>query len=116
MANVVTAHVGNQEIVVNNEEARDPMADAGESRLTTEWRRNVGDEMLPKASSRLMTRITVLGVCGWSLVEAALEIALSDTNSSLLAIVVAKLIAMGGGLAAFADVRAARVIFAFFAA
>lgn len=98
---------------MNNEEARDPTADTGKARLTTEWRRNVDDRMLPKALSRLMTKITVLGVCGWSLVEAALEIGLSDTPSSLLAIVVAKLIAIGGGLAAFADVRAARVIFAF---
>lgn len=63
-------------------------------------------------SGRTMT-VLILAICGWSLIEAPFERGASNDDTWLLALVVAKLIIIVAGVAAIADVRFARGIFAF---
>jgi hypothetical protein len=55
----------------------------------------------------------IFAICGWSLIEAPFERGASYGDTWLLALVVAKLIIIVAGVAAIADLRFARGIFAF---
>ncbi|MGF6935939.1 hypothetical protein OKW41_005101 [Paraburkholderia sp. UCT70] len=55
----------------------------------------------------------IFAICGWSIIEAPFECSASSDDTWLLALVVAKLIIIAAGVAAIADVRFARGIFAF---
>nr|WP_246529942.1 hypothetical protein [Paraburkholderia podalyriae] len=61
---------------------------------------------------RTVTALT-FAICGWSLIEAPFECGASSGDTWLLELVVAKLIIIAVGVAAIADVRFARGIFAF---
>jgi hypothetical protein len=56
--------------------------------------------------------MSILGVCGWSVIEIPLEIGAWNLNTSLLALGVSKFIVILTGTAAIARVRVARAIFA----
>ncbi|WP_243658651.1 group II intron maturase-specific domain-containing protein [Paraburkholderia sp. BL9I2N2] len=55
----------------------------------------------------------IFAICGWSFIEAPFECGASSGDTWLLALVVAKLIIIAVGVAAIANVRFARGIFAF---
>lgn len=65
------------------------------------------------ALSDRVFKTLVLVVCGWSLIEAPLELGGADVHAGLLALLVSKLVVVGTGLAAVAKARFARGIFAF---
>jgi hypothetical protein len=65
------------------------------------------------ARSERMFKTLALIVCGWSLIEAPLELGVSDAHAGLLAVLLSKLAVVGTGLAAVAKVRFARETFAF---
>ncbi|WNC92267.1 hypothetical protein RI103_28770 [Paraburkholderia sp. FT54] len=60
-----------------------------------------------------ITKITIIVVCGWSLVETPLEIGAFDSHTWVLALAVSKFIVILTGITAIARVRVARAIFAF---
>ena len=59
-----------------------------------------------------VTKMTIFGVCGWSLIETPLEIGALNLNTWLLALAMSKFIVILIGIAAIANVRVARTIFA----
>ncbi|MFM0092974.1 hypothetical protein PQR46_39565 [Paraburkholderia sediminicola] len=65
------------------------------------------------ALSERVFRVLVLVVCGWSLIEAPLELGVSNARAGLLALLLSKLVVVGTGLAAFANARFGRETFAF---
>lgn len=65
------------------------------------------------ARSERMFKTLILVVCGWSLIEAPLELGVSDAHAGLLALLLSKLVVVGTGLAAVAKARFARETFAF---
>ncbi|MFM0085045.1 hypothetical protein P0D72_40270 [Paraburkholderia sediminicola] len=65
------------------------------------------------ALSERMFKTLILVVCGWSLIEAPLELGVSDAYAELLALLLSKLVVVGTGLAAVAKARLARGTFAF---
>jgi len=65
------------------------------------------------ALSERVLKTLVLVVCGWSLIEAPLELDVSDAYAGVFALVLSKLVLIGTGLAAVAKVRFAREVFAF---
>lgn len=65
------------------------------------------------ALSERVFKTLVLVVCGWSLIEAPLELGVSDAHAVLLALLLSKLVVVGTGLAAVAKARFARETFAF---
>ncbi|MDB5789364.1 hypothetical protein [Caballeronia mineralivorans] len=65
------------------------------------------------ALSERVFKTLVLVVCGWSLIEAPLELGMSDAHAGLFALLLSKLVVVGTGLAAVAKARFARETFAF---
>ena len=65
------------------------------------------------ARSERLSKTLVLVVCGWSLIEAPLELGITDVHAGILALLVSKLAVVGIGLAAVAKARFARETFAF---
>lgn len=65
------------------------------------------------ALSERVFKTLVLVVCGWSLIEAPLELGVSDAHAGLLALLGSRLVVVGTGLAAVAKARFARETFAF---
>jgi hypothetical protein len=97
---------------VSEEEAVFQMADVMESELSSErdW---IKDHYNPsRITLDRITKMTTLGVCGWSLVETPFEIGSLNFNTWLLALVLSKIIVILIGAAAIAKVRVARAIFA----
>jgi len=58
-------------------------------------------------------KATVIVVCGWALIETPLELIGSINSTSLLAVVISKLLMCVAGAAAIANLRFARQVFAF---
>ncbi|REG57671.1 hypothetical protein B0G80_0296 [Paraburkholderia sp. BL6669N2] len=71
------------------------------------------DSATVNALSERVFKILVLVVCGWSLIEAPLELNGADAHAGLLALLLSKLLVVGTGLAAVAKARFARGTFAF---
>lgn len=71
------------------------------------------DSATVNALSERVFKILVLVVCGWSLIEAPLELNDADAHAGLLALLLSKLLVVGIGLAAVAKARLARETFAF---
>lgn len=67
----------------------------------------------PQLSPGRTVTALIFAICGWSLIEAPFEYTASNDDTRLLALVVAKLIIVVAGVAAIADARFARGIFAF---
>ena len=65
------------------------------------------------ALSERVFKALILLVCGWSLIEAPLELGVSGAQAGLLALLVSKLVVVGIGLAAVAKTRFARETFVF---
>jgi hypothetical protein len=113
MSCMVSTDSGNPEAAVSKEEeAVFPIADMVESELSPErdW---IEDHYKPaRITLDRITKMTIFGVCGWSLIETPLEIGASNLNNWLLAVAVSKFIVILIGTAAIARVRVARAIFA----
>lgn len=71
------------------------------------------DAATVNALSERVLKTLVLVVCGWSLIEAPLELGGADVHAGLLALLASKLVVLGTGLAAVTKARFARGIFAF---
>lgn len=67
----------------------------------------------PRLSSGRTVTALISAICGWSLIEAPFERGASNGDTWLLALVVAKLFIIVARVAAIADLRFARGIFAF---
>ena len=65
------------------------------------------------ALSERMFKTLILVVCGWSLIEAPLELGGSDAHTVVLALLLSKLVVVGTGFAAVGKARFARATFAF---
>ncbi|MFM0205022.1 hypothetical protein PQR53_34960 [Paraburkholderia fungorum] len=97
---------------MSKEDAVFPMADMVEDELPSEqdW---IEDQYNPaRITLDRITKITILCVCGWSLVETPLEIGALNLNTWLLALAASKFIVILIGTAAIARVRGARTVFA----
>ena len=98
---------------MSKEEAVFPIADMLESELPSEWDWIENHDIPAKITLDRITKITIFGVCGWSLIETPLEIGVLNSNTWLLALAVSKFIVILTGAGAIARARAARAIFAF---
>jgi hypothetical protein len=109
---VVSTNSRNPEAAVSKEEAVFPIADMVESERPFE--RDWIEEHYNPARMTLdrITKMTIFGVCGWSLIETPFEVSAWDFNTWLLALIVSKLIVILIGRAAIAKVRFTRAIFA----
>jgi hypothetical protein len=67
---------------------------------------------LAPRSDRLLAAL-VFGVCGWSLIEAPLEIGVVTWDERLIALVLSKLLVIGAAVAAALNLRFARGFFSF---
>jgi hypothetical protein len=65
------------------------------------------------ALSERVFKTLIVVVCGWSLIEAPLELGVSNAHAGMFALLLSKLVVLGTGLAAVAKVRFARGTFAF---
>ena len=81
--------------------------------LLSKPRRIQTDADTVNALSERVFKTLVLVVCAWSLIEAPLELGVSDAHVGLLALLLSKLVVVGTGLAAVAKARFARKTFAF---
>jgi hypothetical protein len=112
MSCVVSTNSGNPEAAVSKEEVVFPIAEMVESELLSErdW---IEDHCNPvRITLDRITKMTIFGVCGWSLIETPFEIGTWNLNTWLLALAVSKFIVILTGAAAIARVRVARAIFA----
>jgi hypothetical protein len=112
MSCVVSTNSENPEAAVSKEEAVFPIADTSESDLPSErdW---IEDNYNPvRITLDRVTKMTIFGVCGWSLIEIPLEIGAWNLNTWLFALAVSKFIVILTATAAIARVRVARAIFA----
>jgi hypothetical protein len=98
---------------VNARETADSVTrlDAGALPLKPSWTQTNADTV--NTLSGRIFKTLVLVVCGWSLIEAPLELGVSDAHAGLLALFLSKLVVVGIGLAAVVRVRFAREMFAF---
>jgi hypothetical protein len=65
------------------------------------------------AGAERVFKTLVLVVCAWSLMEAPLELGVSDAPAGLAALLVSKFVVVGSGVAAVAKARFARETFTF---
>lgn len=98
---------------MNDEEATFPIADMVESELPSEWSWIKNHDNPASITLDHITKMTLFGVCGWSLIETPLEISVLNSSTWLLALVVSKFIVILTGAGAIARIRVARAIFAF---
>jgi hypothetical protein len=112
MSCVVSTNSANPEAAVSKEEAVFPIADMVESELPSEQDWIDDHDNQARITLDRITKMTIFGVCGWSLIEIPLEIGTLNLNSWLLALAVSKFIVILTGTAAIARVQVARAIFA----
>jgi hypothetical protein len=105
---------GTREAAVSEEEAVFSIIDTMEPELLSEWERDWIEDHYNPAGITLdrITKMTILGVCGCSLIEIPFEISVWSLNTSVLALVVSKFIIVLMGAAAIARMRVPRAIFA----
>jgi hypothetical protein len=98
---------------VNARETADSVTSLHSDALPSEprWIQTNADTV--NALSERVFKTLILVVCGWSLIEAPLELSVSDAHAGLLALLLSKLMVVGTGLAAVAKARFARETFAF---
>jgi hypothetical protein len=99
--------------VVKASEMADPATSLRDDALPLTPRWTEMDAGTVTALSERAFKILVFVVCGWSLLEAPLELGVSNAPAALLALFLSKLVMLGTGLAAVAKVRFARGTFAF---
>jgi hypothetical protein len=99
--------------VVNAREMAEPVTRLHHDARSSESSLIPTDADTVNALSERVLKTLVLVVCGWSLIEAPLELNVSDAYAGVLALVLSKLVLIGTGLAAVAKVRFAREVFAF---
>jgi hypothetical protein len=100
---------------VNARETADPVISLHGDALPSKprWIQSDADADTVNARSERIFKTLVLVVCGWSLIEAPLELGVSDVHAGLVALLLSKLVVLGTGLAAVAKARFARETFAF---
>ncbi|MFB9128684.1 hypothetical protein E2553_05470 [Paraburkholderia dipogonis] len=98
---------------MNAREAANPVISLHGDALPSAPREMHTEATTVNALSERVLKTLVLVVCGWSLIEAPLELGGTDIRAGLLALLVSKLVVVGTGLAAVAKARFARGIFAF---
>jgi hypothetical protein len=101
------------ERVVNAREMADPVTSLHDVASSSEPHSIQTDAHTVNALSARVRKTLVLVVCGWSLIEAPLELDVSDAYAGVLALLLSKLVLIGTGLAAVAKARFARETFAF---
>lgn len=88
------------------------LTDTTESERPSEWDL-IGDyDNGGRITLDRITKMTILGVCGWSLIETPLEIGAWNLKTGLLALAVSKLILILAGAGVIARIPIARLIFA----
>jgi hypothetical protein len=97
---------------VNARETAGPVTSLYDEALASPHFIQVNADMVHAHSERVLKTL-ILTVCAWSLIEAPLELDMSDPVTGVLALLVSKLVVVGTGLAAFAKVRFAYGMFAF---
>ncbi|SOE75054.1 hypothetical protein SAMN05446635_5698 [Burkholderia sp. OK233] len=98
---------------MNAREMADPVTSLHDVALSSEPHLLQTDAHTVNALSERVLKTLVLAVCGWSLIEAPLELGVSDAYAGVLALLLSKLVVVGTGLAAVAKARFARETFAF---
>lgn len=98
---------------MNARETADSVTSLHGDALRSEPRWIQTDADTVNACSERMFKTLVLVVCGWSLIEAPLELGVSDAHTVVLALLLSKLVVVGTGFAAVAKARFARETFAF---
>ena len=98
---------------MNAREMADPVTSLHDVALSSEPKFPQTDAHTVNALSERVLKTLVVVVCGWSLIEAPLELDVSDAYAGVFALVLSKLVLIGTGLAAVAKVRFARQTFAF---
>jgi hypothetical protein len=98
---------------VNAEETTDSVISLHGDAFPSEprWIQSDADTVNPLSERVLKTLVLV--VCGWSLIEAPLELRVSEAHAAVLALLLSKLVVVSTGLAAVAKVRFARNTFVF---
>jgi hypothetical protein len=106
----------NQEAAVSEEEAVFSIIDTMEPELLSEREREgvwIEDHYNPaQITLDQITKMTILGVCGWSLIEIPFEISVWSLNTSVLALAVSKFMIVVVSAAAITSMRVPRAIFA----